>query len=109
MNKRNTKPAADRECITCPHCNNVVPPILIWEDGSDLLVRSPKNRSANHDWRNIPGREFDYDKEANRIPKNQELALYFLLVKHFDGYRGFKQDGEFIVSQQLVLNITKAA
>jgi hypothetical protein len=109
MTDQQNNSATDKGCVTCPHCQGVVPPILIWEDGDELLIRSPKLGKANYDWRQIPGRKFDMDNEANRVPKSEALAVYSLLHKYFDGYRGFRPDGEFVVSVSLIVEVAKAA
>jgi hypothetical protein len=49
------------------------------------------------------------DNEANRVPKSEALAVYSLLHKYFDGYRGFRPDGEFVVSVSLIVEVAKAA
>lgn len=100
--KTETKP--EGQC--CPFCNKVVPTIIITEDGSDLLVVSPRSRSANQDWRNINGREFDYNHAANRVPQEARQQVLGLLYKHYDGQQALIGGKVVPISIDLV---TKAA
>lgn len=75
--------------------------ITIFEDGENLLVKTPYRRGEaeafRQAWRNVPGRRWISDKGMNMIPKSSKLQMWTLLRTFFPGKWGIGPKGVFRV------------
>jgi hypothetical protein len=70
---------------------------VITADGTELLVKTRYEEGLVRAIARIPGRRWDKDNKANRIPANQRPALWGALQSHLAGCRGLGPRGEFII------------
>ena len=75
--------------------------IEITVNGDSLIVKTPYRRgdaeAFKNAWREIPGRRWNRDLNANQIPAYQKAALWRLLQKFFSGKYGRGPKGIFRV------------
>jgi hypothetical protein len=77
--------------------------ITIIDNGDMLVVETPFRRKDSSGfieaWRNIPGRRYDRNRNANVVPVNQKRQLWQLLQRFFPGEFGKGPQGVFRIPE----------
>lgn len=72
--------------------------IRIVEAEGSLVVHAPYNEAAVAGWRQVPGRRWDREAKANRVPARAKGALWTFLKAYYPGAIGHGPRGVFEVS-----------
>lgn len=72
--------------------------VRIEESGGELVVSAPYREEAVVAWRRVPGRRWDRDAKAYRVPASSRRAVWELLIAHYPGAAGVGPKGVFQVA-----------
>ncbi len=71
--------------------------VTLTADGETIVVEAPYRAETTYAWRRIPGRRWDAESKANRVPSTAKMALWALLKAHYAGCVGYGPKGLFVI------------
>jgi hypothetical protein len=74
--------------------------VRIEEDGDQLVVRAPFNGDHVNAMRRVPGRRWDREAKADRVPVTSKPALWSALCSVWSGKLGVGPRGMFVIGSK---------